>query len=129
MASKGHLQGLRTHNWKLIMRVNSLYILIVLLLSAAGVFLDAPIAEGGRPQEWFGDPKWANYTEFNISDSSIRLAWITPFNSGFHYSTIIEKCRRNNTALAKSKLSLYPTWTNHSYFYDNYLADKYWLDC
>ena len=82
-----------------------------------------------RPQEWFDNPLWGNYTEFNISDTSIMISWRSPYNSGFHYATMIEKCERNEDTLYKTKLALYPSQMNHTFFYQNFLKDKYWTDC
>ena len=59
----------------------------------------------------------------------IRLAYRTPYNSGFHYTTEIEKCTRNDTALQSHKISLYPTWTNSDYFYETFVTDMFWKDC
>lgn len=105
------------------------FIVTLMTVQVCSVFRDASVEEGGRPEQWFDDPLWANYTEFNVTDTSIKLAWRSPYNSGFHYNTQIEKCTRNDTALRASKLALYPTWTNHTYFYENFITDEYWEDC
>lgn len=42
---------------------------------------------------------WANYTDYNITDTSIKVAWRPPYNTGFYYVVEIEKCTRNDTAL------------------------------
>ena len=81
--------------------------LIVLASLALGLALSI-FKDRDRPQKWFCSPYWANYTDFNISDKSIKLAWNSGNNTGFYYKTEIQICVKNDTALRATKLTLYP---------------------
>ncbi len=82
-----------------------------------------------RPRTWFCNPQWANYTEFNISDKSIKLVWNSANNTGFYYKTEIEICVKNDLALRATKLTLYPWQISENDFYTEYIKDAYWMQC
>ena len=67
----------------------------------------------------------------NRTHSTIKVAWEPVQNSGFHYLTEIERCPRNDDYLRSTKLSMYPSGNhmNHTYFYENFVLDEYWLEC
>lgn len=67
----------------------------------------------------------------NRTHESIKVAWEPVQNNGFHYVTEIELCPRNDAYLRESKLALYPSGNhmNHTYFYENFVRDEFWIDC
>lgn len=52
-------------------------------------------------------------------------------NSGFNYLTQIEVCELNDDEMRLSKLSMYPSSNhmNHTFFYKNYVQDRFWKLC
>lgn len=64
-----------------IFRINMKSIIILLLLH----LVQSVFRTVDRPPKWLDDPQWNNYTDFNISDTSIKLAWRPPYNTGFYY--------------------------------------------
>lgn len=82
-----------------------------------------------RPRKWFCSPVWGNYTQFNISDKSIKLSWNSANNTGFYYKTEIQICVKNDAAIRATKLTLYPWQVSETDFYTEYIKDTYWTKC
>lgn len=107
-----------------------------MLLILLSILVVANVAEAKfrstKPPVWYTNfPIWANYTEMNRTHESIKVAWEPVQNNGFHYVTEIELCPRDDEYLRSTKLALYPSGNhmNHTYFYENFLLDEYWLEC